>query len=201
MTLECLYTNRWLFNARRRRSCLFFCLLLLLQSSGRDILWCATLDTRLILLSSFSFMFHLPLVWVCNTVSLIKVITHRVKTRDSSVGIVTRLAGIGPGFDSKQENIETVSGAAAASYLMASGLCFPGVKRPGCEADRSPPFSAWVKMSGAVPLPPLCDLMPWTETTLLLHWAWRIVSLWCDAVWSGRNLPTFWKSLLLPFSR
>jgi len=55
------------------------------------------------------------------------------------------LPGYGPGFDSKQENIETGCGAAAASYSVASEPCFPGVKRPGFEADRSPLSSAWVK--------------------------------------------------------
>jgi hypothetical protein len=38
-------------------------------------------------------------------------------------------------------------GIAPASYPMGTGGSFPGVKRPGREADHSPPSSAEVKNS------------------------------------------------------
>jgi hypothetical protein len=46
--------------------------------------------------------------------------------------------------------VENGSGAHPASYPMGTGGSFPGVKRPGREADHSPPFSAeveeWVEL-------------------------------------------------------
>jgi len=51
-------------------------------------------------------------------------------------------------------HIQVGSDAHPASYPMGTGGSYPGVKRLGCEADHSPPFSAKVKMRGAVsPLP------------------------------------------------
>jgi hypothetical protein len=41
--------------------------------------------------------------------------------------------------------IQTGSGAHPASYPMGAGEFFPGVKRPGCEADHSSPANADVK--------------------------------------------------------
>jgi hypothetical protein len=61
-----------------------------------------------------------------------------------------------PGFHSWQgpvdfslpHSLHTDSGAHPSSY---AGALFPGVKRPGREADHSPPSSAEVKNGGAVP--------------------------------------------------
>jgi hypothetical protein len=47
-------------------------------------------------------------------------------------------------------------GAHPASYSMGTGGSFPGVKRLGREADRSPPSSAKVKNGGAIPPLPTC---------------------------------------------
>jgi hypothetical protein len=64
--------------------------------------------------------------------------------RDASVGTVTGRTG----FDSRQghdfsllHNVQTKSGAHAASYKMGTGGSLPGVKQPGSEADRSPSSS------------------------------------------------------------
>jgi len=42
-------------------------------------------------------------------------------------------------------DIQTGSGAHPASYALVPGALFLGVKRPGHEADHSPPSSAEVK--------------------------------------------------------
>jgi hypothetical protein len=57
------------------------------------------------------------------------------------------------GFDSRRgawnfslhHCVQNGSGAHPASYPMDTGGSFPGVKRPGREADHSPPSSAEVK--------------------------------------------------------
>jgi hypothetical protein len=41
--------------------------------------------------------------------------------------------------------VQTGSGVHPTSYTMGAGGSFPGVKRPGREADHSPPTSAEVK--------------------------------------------------------
>ena len=197
----CIRT-RWLSVARSRRLCLFFCLVLLLQSSGKGFCGSRREAPRLVSLSSFTFMFNLPLEWVCNNVSLIKGIAHRVRTRDSSVGVVTRLAGIR--FWVRLETRKHRDWLWGCRSIVSSGIW---ALFPPDQNGRSVKLTAdlylvhGLRMSGAVPPFPLYDLMPWTETTLLWHLVWRIVTMLCDAVWSGRNLPTFWKSLLLPFSK
>jgi hypothetical protein len=51
----------------------------------------------------------------------------------------------------------TGSGSHPASYPMGTGALFLGIKRPGTEADHSPPSSAEVKKAGAIPpLPHTC---------------------------------------------
>jgi hypothetical protein len=77
------------------------------------------------------------------------------KSRDSSVGIalgyglddqgsrVRFLAGAG-NF-SLHHRVQNGSGAHPPSYPMGTRCSFPGVKRPGREADHSPPSSAEVK--------------------------------------------------------
>jgi hypothetical protein len=42
------------------------------------------------------------------------------------------------------------SGAHTASYPVGTGGWLPGVKRPGREADHSPPSSAEIKNGGAI---------------------------------------------------
>jgi hypothetical protein len=75
-------------------------------------------------------------------------------SRDSSVGIATgyeldgRWVGVrvpvGVRF-SPLHVAQTGSGAHSASYPAGAGSYFPGVKRPGREADHSSPTSAEVK--------------------------------------------------------
>jgi hypothetical protein len=66
--------------------------------------------------------------------------------------IVTRLRAGRPGFDFRQGlefSLLAATGAHPASYRLATGSSFPGgggmVKRPGLEADHSPPSSSKVK--------------------------------------------------------
>jgi hypothetical protein len=78
-----------------------------------------------------------------------------VKSRDSSVGTEesywlddwgsrVRFAA-GAGNLSLHHRVKTGSEAHPASYSMDTRGSFPEVKRPGCEADHSPPSSAEVK--------------------------------------------------------
>jgi hypothetical protein len=57
-------------------------------------------------------------------------------------------------------SFQTGSGAHPASYPMGTGSPFLGLKRPGREADRSPPSSAEVKSAG--------DMLPFRHTS-----SWR----------------------------
>jgi hypothetical protein len=78
-------------------------------------------------------------------------------SQDSSVGIAT-----GQGADSRSSipagvkdfsplhNIQSGSGTHPASYPVGTGAVSPEVKRPGCEADQSPPSSADVKNGGPI---------------------------------------------------
>jgi hypothetical protein len=76
-------------------------------------------------------------------------------SRDSAVGIAT-----GDGLDDKRSRSSSPgrvknclssmssrpgSGVHATSYPMGTGALSPGVKRPGCESDHSPPTSTEVK--------------------------------------------------------
>jgi hypothetical protein len=88
-----------------------------------------------------------------------------VGSRDSSVSIKTgyRFGGRGsiPGKDkifSLLHSVHTCSGVHPACYSMGIGVSFPGVKRPGREADHSP-SSAEVKNVGA--MPPLPHASSW----------------------------------------
>jgi hypothetical protein len=78
-----------------------------------------------------------------------------VKSRDSSVGIAlgyglddrgsrARLPA-GAGNFSLHHRVQNGPGAHPASYPMVTGVLSLGVKRPGREADHSPPTSAEVK--------------------------------------------------------
>jgi hypothetical protein len=77
------------------------------------------------------------------------------KSRDSSVGIalgyglVDRCSKIrfpaGARNFSLHHRVHNSSGAHPASYSMGTKGSFPGVKRPGREADHSPPSNAEVK--------------------------------------------------------
>jgi hypothetical protein len=71
-----------------------------------------------------------------------------------------------PGFDSRHGKIFLVSTASRPVLgpihppaQWVSGTTSPGVKRPGREADHSPPFSAEVKNGGAIP--PLPHMSSW----------------------------------------
>jgi hypothetical protein len=74
-----------------------------------------------------------------------------VRSRDSSVSMVTRL-GLGErvsipgtGVDFLLHRVQTGSGAHPTSYSMSNRVSSFGVKRPGREADHSPPSGASVK--------------------------------------------------------
>jgi hypothetical protein len=70
---------------------------------------------------------------------------------DSSVGIALDDRGSRVGFAAETGNfslhhhVQNGSGAHPASYRMGTRGSFLGVKRPGLEADNSPPLSAEVK--------------------------------------------------------
>jgi hypothetical protein len=82
-------------------------------------------------------------------------VTIRCKSRDSSVGIALGYGlddrgsrdrfPAGAGNFSLHHRVQNGSGAHPASYPMGTRGCFLRVKRPGCEADHSPPFLAEVK--------------------------------------------------------
>jgi hypothetical protein len=77
------------------------------------------------------------------------------QSRDSSVGIATgyglddRGSSVrfpaGAGNFSLHHRVQNGSGVHPASYPVGNMGSFPGVKRPGYEADHSPPTSAEVK--------------------------------------------------------
>jgi hypothetical protein len=72
----------------------------------------------------------------------------QVVGRDSSVGIATGYGMDGPKIESRWgerffEHVQTGPEAHPVSCTMGTGS-FPGVKRPGREADHPPPSSAEV---------------------------------------------------------
>jgi hypothetical protein len=77
------------------------------------------------------------------------------RSRDSSVGIALGYGlddrgsrvrfPAGAGNFSLHHRVQTGSGAHAASYPVGTRGSFPGVKRPGHEADHLPPSSAEIK--------------------------------------------------------
>jgi hypothetical protein len=93
------------------------------------------------------------------------------KSRDVSVGIALgyRLDDrgsrvrfpSGAGNFSLHNRVQNVSGAHPASYPMGTGGSFLGVKRPGREADHSPPYSAEVKNAWSYTLTPQYVFMAW----------------------------------------
>jgi hypothetical protein len=72
-------------------------------------------------------------------------------SRDSAVGIATGYGlddwevGVRVPVGSLLHVVQTGSGVHPTTYTMGTGGSFPGVKRPGREADHSPPTSAEVK--------------------------------------------------------
>jgi hypothetical protein len=95
---------------------------------------------------------------------MLNIIGHYVNS--SSVGIATGygLDERGGGWSSSPVRVkkflvlhivQTDSGVHPTSYKMGTGGSFPGVKRQGREADRSPPTSAEIKkMWIYTPTPP-----------------------------------------------
>jgi hypothetical protein len=63
-------------------------------------------------------------------------------------------------------NIQTGSGAHPASYPIVSGTLTLGVKKPGREADHSPPSSAKAKNGGGIPPLPMSS---WYNASLIKH--------------------------------
>jgi hypothetical protein len=53
-------------------------------------------------------------------------------------------------------SVQTISGAYTACYPMGTWDSFPEVKRPGREADPSPPSTTKIKNGGAIPPLPIC---------------------------------------------
>jgi hypothetical protein len=68
-----------------------------------------------------------------------------ISGQSSSVSIVTRLRAGQPGFDSRQGRGFFSSPPRPAFYPMRTERSFPGVKRPGREADHLSPSSTEVK--------------------------------------------------------
>jgi hypothetical protein len=97
-----------------------------------------------ILLSSLTLMFIYNQCFLCRT-----------KSRDSSVAIALSYGlddrgsmvrfSAGAGDFSLHHRVQNGSGAHPASYPMGIRVLSLGIKRPGCEADHSPPSSAEVK--------------------------------------------------------
>jgi hypothetical protein len=84
------------------------------------------------------------------------IVTTEFTSRDSAVGIATgygldvpREVGVqvpvGSKIFSLLHLVQTGFEVHPASYPMGTGGTFPGIKRPGREADHSPPASAEVK--------------------------------------------------------
>jgi hypothetical protein len=81
-------------------------------------------------------------------------ILFEVLSRESVVGIATGcgLDDRGSEFESRQDQefsflhvVQTGSGVHPTFYPIGTGGSYPDLKRPGCEADHSPPTSAEVK--------------------------------------------------------
>jgi hypothetical protein len=102
--------------------------------------------------------------------------TNEYRSRDSSVGVATRLHVGRPGFDSLQGKeiflYSTVSrsvlGPTQLPIRCVLGAISPGVKRPGREVDQSPPSSTEVKNDGAIP--PLSHTSSCVVLNLLSTW-------------------------------
>jgi hypothetical protein len=87
--------------------------------------------------------------------SELRLLTSLIESRDSSVGIALgyglddRGSGVrypaGAGNFSLSHRVQNGSGTHPVSYPMRTRGSFPGVKRPGREADHSPPSSTEVK--------------------------------------------------------
>jgi hypothetical protein len=67
------------------------------------------------------------------------------------------------GFDSRQGQdfslLHSVQTSLRRTHPLGARGVFPGVKRPGREADHSPPSNAEVKNGGAIP--PLSHMPSW----------------------------------------
>jgi hypothetical protein len=87
------------------------------------------------------------------------------KNRDSSVGIATDYGlddqMIWVGNFSLRHRVQSGSGAHPASYAMGMGALSLGLKRPGREADHSPPSIAEVKECMELHLQPQYAFIPW----------------------------------------
>jgi hypothetical protein len=94
-----------------------------------------------------------------------------MKSRDSSVGIALGYGlddrgsrvrfPAGAGNFSLRHRVQNVSGAHLAPYPMGTRGSFPGVKRPGREADHSHPSSAEVKNAWSYTSIPQYVFMAW----------------------------------------
>jgi hypothetical protein len=90
-----------------------------------------------------------------------------VNEGDSSVRIATGTgwtAGVRFPAEAKDfplfHGVQAGFGSHPASYAMDTEAVSLGVKRPGCEAQHSPPSSVEVKNGGAIPAPPFI-FMAW----------------------------------------
>jgi hypothetical protein len=98
------------------------------------------------------------------------------RSRDSSVYSAELLAGwsgvwvpAGAGNFFIHHRVQTGSGAHPASYPMGTRGSFPGVKRPGHEADHSSPYSAEVTNAWGYTSAPQYAFMVWCLVTNKKH--------------------------------
>jgi hypothetical protein len=95
----------------------------------------------------------------------------QVKRHDSSVGIALGYGlddwgsrvrfPAGAGNFSLHHRVQNGAGSHTASYPMGTSSSFPGIKRPGREADHSLPSSAEVKECEGLYLHTLIHFMAW----------------------------------------
>jgi hypothetical protein len=75
-------------------------------------------------------------------------------------GILVRFSAGARDF-SVLHSVHTGSGDHPASYRVGAGALYPGVKRPGREADHSPSPSDEVENGGSIP--PLPNVSSWRD--------------------------------------
>jgi hypothetical protein len=93
--------------------------------------------------------------------------THtKSRSRDSSAG-VSAFYGLEARNLSLLHSVLSGSGAHPVSYSVGTGGCIPEVKRPGLEADHSPPPSDEIKKEGDIR--PLPHISSWHSAYLIKH--------------------------------
>jgi hypothetical protein len=98
-----------------------------------------------------------------------------------------------------RHHVQTGYGAQPASYPMGTGVSFSGVKRPGCEADHSPPSSAEVKNAWSYTSTPQYVFMEWCLVKHRDNFTLPYITL--DTITAYRNLVGVSLSLSLSVHR